>query len=99
MSAITIRNLPEPVHDSLRQMAASDNVSVEALVRNLLATAAAAGVKTTEITGMSEAAMPWSVKSAAAQSTPDLWGALKGTVHVPPETDLSAAADSWEAAR
>jgi hypothetical protein len=79
-------------------MAASDNVSVEALVRNLLATAAAAGVKTTEITGMSEAAMPWNVKSAA-QSTPDLWGALKGTVHVPPETDLSAAADSWEAAR
>jgi hypothetical protein len=99
MSAITIRNLPETVHDGLRKIAASDNLSVEALVRNLLAAAAADGAKTTEATGMSEAPLPWGASPAGAQSMRELWGALKGCVQVPPETDLSAPAETWEAAR
>ena len=33
MSAITIRNLPEPVHDALRRLAAERHTSVEALAR------------------------------------------------------------------
>jgi plasmid stability protein len=31
MSAITIRNLPEPVHDALHRIAAERHMSVEAL--------------------------------------------------------------------
>jgi plasmid stability protein len=37
MAAITIRNLPEPVHDALRRIAAERRVSVEALARAALA--------------------------------------------------------------
>jgi len=37
MPAITIRNLPEPVHDALRRIAAERRVSVEALARTALA--------------------------------------------------------------
>jgi plasmid stability protein len=37
MAAITIRNLPEPVHDALRRIAAERHVSVEALARTALA--------------------------------------------------------------
>ena len=36
MSAITIRNLPEPVHDALRRIAAERHTSVEALARQAL---------------------------------------------------------------
>lgn len=36
MSAITIRNLPEPVHDALRRMASERHTSVEALARRAL---------------------------------------------------------------
>lgn len=36
MTAITIRNLPEPVHDALRRIAAERHVSVEALARTAL---------------------------------------------------------------
>jgi plasmid stability protein len=36
MSAITIRNLPEPVHDALRRLAAERHTSVEALARQAL---------------------------------------------------------------
>lgn len=36
MSAITIRNLPEKVHDKLRRIAAKRGVSVEALARGAL---------------------------------------------------------------
>jgi plasmid stability protein len=35
--AITIRNLPEPVHDALRRIAAERRMSVEALARAALA--------------------------------------------------------------
>jgi plasmid stability protein len=37
MAAITIRNLPEPVHNALRRIAAERRVSVEALARVALA--------------------------------------------------------------
>ena len=37
MPAITIRNLPEPVHDALRRIAAERRMSVEALARATLA--------------------------------------------------------------
>lgn len=37
MPAITIRNLPEPVHDALRRIAADRRMSVEALARGALA--------------------------------------------------------------
>ncbi len=37
MPAITIRNLPEPVHDALRRIAAERRMSVEALARGALA--------------------------------------------------------------
>jgi plasmid stability protein len=36
MAAITIRNLPEPVHDALRRIAAERRMSVEALARATL---------------------------------------------------------------
>jgi plasmid stability protein len=36
MPAITIRNLPEPVHDALRRIAAERRISVEALARAAL---------------------------------------------------------------
>ena len=37
MVAITVRSLPEPVHEALRAMAAREGVSVEGLARRLLA--------------------------------------------------------------
>jgi plasmid stability protein len=37
MPAITIRNLPEPVHAALRRIAAERRMSVEALARSALA--------------------------------------------------------------
>jgi plasmid stability protein len=37
MPAITIRNLPEPVHDALRRIAAERRMSAEALARTALA--------------------------------------------------------------
>ncbi|MBL8551822.1 MAG: hypothetical protein JNJ73_17680 [Hyphomonadaceae bacterium] len=40
MSAITIRNIPEDVHDGLRKRAAERRQSVEAFVRDLLKDAA-----------------------------------------------------------
>jgi plasmid stability protein len=36
MPAITIRDLPEPVHDALRRIAAERSMSVEALARTAL---------------------------------------------------------------
>jgi plasmid stability protein len=43
MPAITIRNLPESVHDALRRIAAERHVSVEALARADLAREARGG--------------------------------------------------------
>lgn len=40
MSAIVIRNLPDDVHDALREMARERGQSVESLARQLLADAA-----------------------------------------------------------
>ena len=39
MPTLTIRNLPDHVHSTLRMLAAQDGISVEAEVRNILAKA------------------------------------------------------------
>ena len=39
MATLTIRNLPDHVHSTLRILAAQDGISVEAEVRNILANA------------------------------------------------------------
>ena len=54
MGAITIRGLPEHVHNDLRQMAAAGNLSVEALVRNLLAAATTASQHVTGVAAKGE---------------------------------------------
>ncbi|MEJ0046213.1 MAG: hypothetical protein WDN04_08910 [Rhodospirillales bacterium] len=103
MSAITIRNLPEWVHAELRRLAAARGQSVEALVRNILAGAVQSAPRSNgspaKATGMSEATFPWSAPPAGLQPLPDLWGALKGSVYIPPGTDLTMPLDEeWEAA-
>ena len=103
MSAITIRNLPDTVHAGLRRVAAARGQSVEALVRNTLAetvqSADAMDAKPTKATGMSEATFPWNAPQTAPSALPELWGALKGSVYIPPGTDLTAPLDEpWEAA-
>jgi len=102
MSAITIRNLPESAHAGLRRLAAARGQSVEAFVRNTLADlvqSAATEGKSIEATGMSEASFPWNVQQVAPPVLPELWGALKGSVYIPPSTDLTAPSDEvWEAA-
>jgi hypothetical protein len=99
IAAITIRNLPDPVHDALRQMAEACNMSVEGLVRNLLAKAVAQSeAGESKPTGIAEPPQTW---SGAPTLTPPtgLWGALRGTVHIPPGTDLTAPTGAlWEAA-
>jgi plasmid stability protein len=99
MSAITIRNLPDGVHNDLRQLAAAANLSVEALVRNLLADATQPSP--VKLPGMADAGGSWgpAPETAAAQTAPELWGALRGSVHVPAATDLTAStAELWDAA-
>ena len=104
MSAITIRALPDSVHDRLREMASSGNLSVEALVRNLLGEATRRDAE--KVTGMAEASSRWigapKAGGARAKVPPapvELWGALRGCVHVPAPADLMAPADeAWDAA-
>jgi plasmid stability protein len=104
MSAITIRNLPEDVHAGLRRLAAARGQSVEAFVRNILAEAVQSAAQPdstpAKATGMSEATFPWNGPPAGPpRPLPELWGALKGSVHIPPGTDLTAPLDEvWEAA-
>ncbi len=100
MGAITVRNLPNDVHTKLRHMAADAKVSVEALVRNVLAEAVAQMVLLeTGQFGMSEASPQW-VHAPAGSGTnaTDLFGALRGTILVPPETNLAEpTGESWGA--
>lgn len=102
MPAITIRNLPEHVHTGLRGLAAARNQSVEALVRNTLAeavqSAATKDAQSTKAAGMSEATFPWKAPQVAAQVSTELWGALKGSAYIPPNSDLTAPLEeTWEA--
>jgi hypothetical protein len=47
--------------------------------------------------GFAEASVPWGNLKPAGP-LPDLWGALKGTVHINPATDLAEPLDEpWEA--
>jgi plasmid stability protein len=103
VSAITIRNLPDTVHAALKRRAALEKLSVEALVRRLLAAAMLAprhDEGTAPMTEFAEIAQPWVHAPSASHPAADLWGALRGTVHIPAGTDLAAALDEdWEAAR
>ncbi len=103
MPAITIRNLPETVHTALKQRAAREKLSVEALVRRLLATEMLVSRHEeggTKMTGFAEISQAWGQSPAVPQPAPDLWGALRGMVHIPAGSDLSAPLDEdWEAAR
>ncbi len=100
MGAITIRSLPEDVHTKLRHMAADAKVSVEALVRRLLAEATAQMVlPETGQFEISDASPQW-VHAPAGSGTnaTDLFGALRGTILVPPETNLAEpTGESWGA--
>ena len=95
MPAITIRNLSDSVHTALKQQAATEHLSVEALVRRILATETSlskakpfAEPRAENVTGFSEA------------PPLDLWGALRGTVRVPPGSDLTAPLEeNWQANR
>ena len=104
MPAITIRNLPESLHATLKQRAAAAKLSVEELVRRILASWAVSGVATIQkdsamMPGFSETSAAWPQPPAPAiVSHPDLWGAMKGSVHVHPDTDLTAPLDEpWKA--
>ena len=108
MPAITIRQLPDHVHAALKQQAASHNRSVEAHVRAILAAYAEPAVPNPlppsgaphmpeAPKGFAEASVPWG-NLTPASPLPDLWGALKGTVHVNPATNLTEPLDEpWEA--
>jgi hypothetical protein len=59
-----------------------------------------------QASGFGEAAMPWGAlvpgdpdHSVGPEAAPgELWGALKGSVHVAPDTDLTAPlAERWRA--
>ena len=101
MGAITIRNLSEPVHDWLRGKADERQTSVEALCRLLLADAMVRDTPNLQNgPGMSEAPMAFvpPAKVTAKQKMTGLWGALKGSVHVPDTTDLTAPLfERWKA--
>ena len=103
MAAITVRSLPEPVHEALRAMAAREGVSVEGLARRLLAAGSRGDVRDGDmgVTGMAEVSLPWgpAPEAVVAQSPMELWGALRGSVFVPAGMDLTAPLDeTWEAA-
>jgi len=109
VGAITVRNLPDEVHGGLRLLAEARQVSVESLVRVVLAEVVRrendeAGPP--KIAGFGEASMPWGMTgsrettgTAMSEGAPgELWGALRGSVHVPAGTDLTAPLDeSWQA--
>jgi hypothetical protein len=104
MPAITIRNLPESVHATLKQRAATAKLSVEELVRRVLASWAGPmgdpiQKESPNMHGFSEASAGWPAPPAQVQAShPDLWGAMKGSVHVHPDTDLAAPLDElWKA--
>jgi hypothetical protein len=49
------------------------------------------------MTGFSDAQAAW-VGAPVKPPLPELWGALQGTVHIPPGTDLTAPlGEPWEA--
>jgi plasmid stability protein len=102
MAAITIRNLSDPVHEWLKDRARARTISVEALCRTLLAEARVldgqpgSGPKAS---GMADAQAGNSVppKAGPAHKMQDLWGALKGSVHIPTDADLTALLlEAWQ---
>jgi len=111
MAAITVRNLPDDVHDVLRARAARESVSVEGVARRLLAAGARArdGRDGMGVTGMAEVSLPWGpAPEAVAAQSPEalsgpssgaLWGALRGSAFIPQGADLTAPlGEHWDAA-
>jgi plasmid stability protein len=103
MAAITIRNLPDHVHEWLKDSAKAWDMSAEALCRLILGEAISREGKAhlvPPVTGVAEVRASYTgpVTIDAPALSPELWGALKGSVHVPPETDLTAPlAEAWHA--
>jgi plasmid stability protein len=113
MPAITIRNLSDSVHATLKQQAALQQLSVEALVRRILAKQTVHAQEpplppqpTDHATGFSEASQSWGHEPMATTKMPpasyqpphELWGALRGTVRVPVGSNLAAPLDEdWDA--
>jgi len=98
MPALTIRNLPDGVHTRLRALAGDAQVSVEAFVRRILAEATAEKDRNMSPTGFAEASQPFihAAAGAAAATPPELWGALKGSVFVASQTDLTTSSgEHW----
>ena len=112
MAAIAVRNVTDAVHARLREVAAVRGVSVESFVRTVLAEAVLPqeGGLNVKVTGFSDVSAPWPAPSsgapwamtprdeAAGSELPELWGALKGSVHVAQGADLAAPMDeAWQA--
>lgn len=95
MAAITVRNLPGDVHAKLRSLASSKGSSVEALVRTTLAQASHGAPLSS---GFSEMQAPWNGPDVKTSTPANLWGAMRGTVHLDPAADLSApTGEVWKA--
>jgi plasmid stability protein len=99
MSAITVRGLAEETRSGLRQLAATQGRSVEALARDTLAALAAGKTlmaAPAPPAGMAEQSMPWPVPGESSFEA--LSGALAGRIHVAEGTDLTApAGEGWDA--
>lgn len=100
MAALTIRNLPDDVHGRLRACAGEAQVSVEGFVRRILAEATAEKDEAMSPAGFSKAPLPFihAASGMSAAPLPELWGALRGSVRVAADTDLTAASgEDWPA--
>jgi plasmid stability protein len=107
MAAITVRSLPDDVHAHLRAHASARGTSVEAFVRGILADATKSAVgQAKQVTGVAEAQQRFlgpgqllQPPTHAPSETPDLWGALRGTVQLSQDADLAApVGEVWDAA-
>jgi plasmid stability protein len=102
MPALTIRNLPGDVHTRLRERAAAAQVSVEGLIRRTLADVVTAQPEDRKMapTGFGEVSLPLihAAANGSAGAMPELWGALKGSVRIETDTDLTApTGEVWSA--
>ena len=102
MPTLTIRNLPDDVHARLRAGAAASHVSVEGFVRRTLGEVMDGTRETSGMSqpGFGEAPQPFihAVADASSGPSPELWGALKGSVRFASGVDLTAPLDeAWSA--
>jgi plasmid stability protein len=98
MPTLTIRSLPEPTHAALKSLAEKRQLSVERLVRGILTEAVTESAGPAGGSGLAEVSAAYAPPSLKLATGPvaGLWGALKGTVHVPEGTNLTAPLDeAW----